>query len=438
MPLPYGAGSDEDMTLRLSIENVDRLPDGGPVRIEVKGRGLDLGRDAHLDWTLPDPSRAISSKHCEIRFRDGGYWLHDVSTNGTFVNGAQYRLDAPYLLRDGDRLSIGPYIIAVSVEGQRAVFRDDGATSQNGALDDVWGAVGEAAAPEDRGAYQVHKPQDLPPDFLDFAAFVELGATSAATVSPGADDWLAAPAPARTPTPPAPISLPSPRRPEASRPLRDEASPNAIAPPAPPPQTTSATIAPSAELLNRIARAAGIPERAIANRDPNAVADEIGVAIRLTALNLAQMLSSRAESKTLMRSSSRTMVRSLENNPLKFSGSPEEALAIMFGAPTRQYLDARATIESSFSDLKTHQILTYGAMQGALDALFEDFAPERIDRSVEPDRGLGGIVVSRKAKLWDTYVERWRAKTKRADGRLFEAFMALFAEAYDRLQKRGA
>ncbi len=86
------------MTLRLSIENVDRLSDGGPLRIEVKGRGLDLGRDAHLDWTLPDPSRSISSKHCEIRYRDGGYWLHDISTNGTFVNGAQYRLDAPYML----------------------------------------------------------------------------------------------------------------------------------------------------------------------------------------------------------------------------------------------------------------------------------------------------------------------------------------------------
>jgi hypothetical protein len=75
-------GQDEDMTLRLSIENVDRLPDGGQLRIEVKGRGLDLGRDAHLDWTLPDPSRSISSKHCEILYRDGGYWLHDISTNG--------------------------------------------------------------------------------------------------------------------------------------------------------------------------------------------------------------------------------------------------------------------------------------------------------------------------------------------------------------------
>ena len=44
--------SDEHMTLRLTIENMDRLPDGGPVRVEVKGRGLDIGRDQHLDWTL--------------------------------------------------------------------------------------------------------------------------------------------------------------------------------------------------------------------------------------------------------------------------------------------------------------------------------------------------------------------------------------------------
>ena len=64
-------------------------------------------------------------------------------------------------------------------------------------------------------------------------------------------------APAQTSTPPAPISPPSPRRPEASRLLRDEAPPNAVARPAPPLQTESATIAPSAELLNRIARAAG-------------------------------------------------------------------------------------------------------------------------------------------------------------------------------------
>lgn len=106
------------MTLRLSIENMDRLPDGGPLRVEVKGRGLDIGRDGHLDWTLPDPSRYVSGKHCEIRFRDGGYWLHDVSTNGTFVNGSQFRPSSPHPLRTGDKLTIGPYIVAVEIEGQ--------------------------------------------------------------------------------------------------------------------------------------------------------------------------------------------------------------------------------------------------------------------------------------------------------------------------------
>ena len=425
------------MTLRLSIENVDRLPDGGPLRIEVKGRGLDLGRDAHLDWTLPDPSRSISSKHCEIRFRDGGYWLHDVSTNGTFVNGAQYRLDAPYLLRDGDRLSIGPYIIAVSVEGQQEPGRIQGFAAPGAPAGDVWGTVEEAAAPDDRAAYQVQKPQARSADFLDFAAFIEPAKPSveATRGSPEVDAWLAAPAAPLPPSPPAPAieaqAVPSPRRP-APPPTLDETSRAAVAPSQPP----AATGARETALLTRMARAAGIPEQAIANRDPNALADEIGMAIRLTAQNLAQLLTSRAESKTLMRSSSRTMIRALENNPLKFTSSVEEALAIMFGAPTRQYLDARATIEGSFADLKTHQILTYAAMRGALDALFEDLAPERIDRSVESDRGLSGIVMSRKAKLWDTYVERWRAKTKRSDGRLLETFMALFTEEYDRLQNR--
>ena len=130
------------------------------------------------------------------------------------------------------------------------------------------------------------------------------------------------------------------------------------------------------------------------------------------------------------------MVRAFENNPLKFAATPEEALAIMFGPPTRSYLDALTTIETSFADIKAHEVLTFGAMQAALDALFEDLAPERIDRSVESDHGLASLVGSRKAKLWDIYLERWRAKTKRSDGRLAEAYMTLFAEAYDRLQKK--
>jgi type VI secretion system protein ImpI len=422
------------MTLRLSIENVDRLPDGGPIRIEVNGRGLDLGRDSHLDWTLPDPSRSISGKHCEIRYRDGGYWLHDVSTNGTFVNGAEYRLDAPHRLRDGDRLSIGPYIIAVAVQEGRKP-RSSGSAAEaslDPGLANVWGPVGEAAAPEIGAKRQTAQPRSAPPDFLDFASFLEapkLAPEASRGPQRSEDDWLTAVKPA-SPSPPLDQEGLEPRIPTPTRP--------AIADPPlrPLPREPQPDNAPGLEVLDRIARAAGVPPGVFTSRNPDQVADEIGAVLRMMAENLGQMLASRAESKTLMRSSSRTMIRAVENNPLKFASSPAEALAIMFGPPTRNYLDARTTIERSFGDLKTHQILTFSAMQGALDALFEDLAPERIDHSVEPERGIGALVSSRKAKLWDIYVERWRAKAKRADGRLLEAFIALFAQAYDRLQHK--
>jgi type VI secretion system protein ImpI len=449
---------------------MDRLPDGGPVRVQVEGRGLDIGRDQHLDWTLPDPSRHVSGKHCEIRFREGGYWLHDVSRNGTFVNGAQFRLEAPHLLRGGDRLSIGQYLVAVEIEGPGAPTRPSAqapAARENAA--DLWGGGGEAAPAEDRRDYMPERARQSAPDFLDFASGLApaefaspppLPPPAADFGSPASgpeDDWLrgkVAPPPAAEPIEPV---APTPRRPAPPRrpPPVGEASPSApfVAPAVeaaaemaarqdsavPPPAAPSFVGDPPAvpaDLLLRIARAAGIPERAIAGRDPLAVADDIGAVLRLMAQNLAQMLSSRSETKSLMRSSSRTMIQALENNPLKFTAAPEEALAIMLGPPTRNYLDAKTTVERSFADLKAHQMQTYGAMQGALEALFEDLAPEKIDASVEADRGLGGLVGSRKAKLWDVYAERWRAKTKRSDGRLSEAFMLLFAESYDRLQRK--
>ncbi len=135
--------------------------------------------------------------------------------------------------------------------------------------------------------------------------------------------------------------------------------------------------------------------RAIAERDPLALADEIGAALRITAQNLAQLLNSRRETKSLMRSSSQTQFRPSDNNPLKFTAEAEEALSLILSGRARGYLDGRAALEQSFADIKAHQMLTFGAIQGALEALFEDLAPEKIDRSVQPDRGLGALVASR-------------------------------------------
>jgi type VI secretion system protein ImpI len=127
------------MTLTLQIENETSFPDGGPLSVSIKGRrGLDIGRDPYLDWTLPDPSRFISGRHCEVRWHDGAYWLHDISTNGTFLNGAESRLKAPHRVRNGDRFVIGQYIIAATLEEEAAEPSEAAAPHAPSRDEDLW------------------------------------------------------------------------------------------------------------------------------------------------------------------------------------------------------------------------------------------------------------------------------------------------------------
>src|SRR5690242_21061747 len=94
------------MFISLKVENPEILPQGGRAGYGPARDDFEIGRQGG-DWTLPDPERIVSSRHCRIAYQDGGYWLHDLSRNGTFVNGSRERLVAPYRLRHGDRLRIG-------------------------------------------------------------------------------------------------------------------------------------------------------------------------------------------------------------------------------------------------------------------------------------------------------------------------------------------
>lgn len=75
---------------------------------------VTLGRDPASNWLIADRTLAISAHHCEIVDSALGPVLRDLSTNGTFVNGAASRLTGEHLLRDGDRLELGPFQLLVS------------------------------------------------------------------------------------------------------------------------------------------------------------------------------------------------------------------------------------------------------------------------------------------------------------------------------------
>jgi type VI secretion system protein ImpI len=161
------------------------------------------------------------------------------------------------------------------------------------------------------------------------------------------------------------------------------------------------------------------------------LAEEVGLMLRLTADNLRQLLNARRQAKNIARTMNQTTVEALDNNPLKFSPTTEDALRIMFGPRTRSYLDARQALEQSFADVKAHQLNTFSAMQHALRRLVADLDPKSIEADTGADRGLAAVVGSRKARLWDVYAARWQAKVRERDGGLVDAFMDYFAEYYD-------
>ncbi|ALA16811.1 hypothetical protein AL346_04530 [Chelatococcus sp. CO-6] len=446
------------MALTLTIENMASLPDGGPLSVSVSGpRGLDIGRDQHLDWTLPDPTRTVSGKHCEVRYHDGAYWLTDVSTNGTYLNGSGQRMQSPHRLRHGDRIEIGDYIIAVALDAtEPASLPAEEAPGPSARATEFWSSAPDAAPPAPRRDFQpARELRPVRPDFLDWAvetpdvAAAEGGAGAAGPApapggAPAGEDlsWAAGPVP-QPPAVAAVPPVPTPRRPPAAaaaNPWSEPPEPSSAPPPAQeparaaeqgPPPAVPFPAAQGADFLARFARGAGLPEEALAGRDVGEFAEHLGVLMRLVADDLKQLLAARAEGKRLARSASQTTIQAVDNNPLKFSPTVEDALRLMFGPPASGYLDARQTLAQSFRDLKIHQVKTYSAMQHALRMLMEDLAPEAIDEATG-DAGIGGLIGSRKARLWDAYVARWQAKTAPHEHGLVDAFMIYFAECYDK------
>jgi type VI secretion system protein len=108
------------MALKLTILSEQRAPLGSRGSIVFGVGGGSIGRAHDNDWVLPDPQRYLSAHHARVRFRNGGFHLLDTSTNGVFINDRSVALGrrSSYALRDGDRLRIGEYRIAVSIDGE--------------------------------------------------------------------------------------------------------------------------------------------------------------------------------------------------------------------------------------------------------------------------------------------------------------------------------
>ncbi len=88
----------------------------GPKHIEIPEGGGSIGRDPSCTLTLIDHNRFISSTHCLLSIYGDTYYISDISTNGTLVNGNKTLKNQPVSICEGDTLTLGQYEIGVTLE----------------------------------------------------------------------------------------------------------------------------------------------------------------------------------------------------------------------------------------------------------------------------------------------------------------------------------
>jgi predicted component of type VI protein secretion system len=101
--------------------------------------------------------------------------------------------------------------------------------------------------------------------------------------------------------------------------------------------------------------------------------------------------------------------------------------------------DARAVdeIRAQFARARQHEVAIAGALREALAAVFEKLDPEGLQEQLGR-RAQGVVGAELQARLWNRYLELFRATVQSGDTGLPAAFLVTFARAYETIAAGGS
>ncbi len=425
-----------------------RCPDNvAPERREVRGGEFSIGRGQDNEWVVPDPERHLSKRHCRLVYSVGDWELHDLSSNGTFLNRASDPLGkgTAEKLRNGDRIRFGLYEIEVIIdEDAEGAAPDRGRSLASLRPDDAAmrepltpradlrpynnDAGPDARMPQSGSILDAPNSPILPPDFDPLAPNQEPFAGTQPDHAPALESAFRPPAPVAIIPDDWDVAAPAGVRPQTARPPQpprpvEEAAPAPAPRPEPLPRAPAAADSGlAAAFLRGVGIEATLP-------DPEQAFERLGAATRATVSGLRQTLMARASIKDEFRIE-QTMIRATGNNPLKFSLDDDDALATLLGTGRRTGMGAAEAITEAFDDLRMHELATVSAMQAAVRVLLAQFEPESIEHKVESS-ALQIHPAQKKARAWDAFVRLHKSVTQALSDDFDSVFGKAFARAYE-------
>lgn len=445
------------MSLCLTILSYHKITPGQCSEKCLDEGTIRIGRGLANDWVLPDPERLISSQHCVVQYRDGHYYLTDNSTNGVELvrAGIRMRRGSSERLVDGETFRIGDYEIQARINSSfqlgagEAVPGNDAhsfealmgqqvsapplafaaetpapvvpvATAQDTLADLFDFLAPPAAVPLTQADHLPAQQHDFrPPTPLASAAPVTMPeAPAAQPLIP--DDWdLFADAPA---APVAPVAIPAPPPPAAAQPAP------AVEPAAPG--------ADSADLLQAFLRGAGLERLQVDREQALAQMEGIGRSYRLMVEGLIDVLRARSSLKGEFRMQ-QTMIRPLENNPLKFAPNTDEALLLLLRPGSQAFMAPEQAVRDSFDDLRAHQIAVMAGVEAAIKHLLARFEPGQLEARMASPGGLSKLFAgSRQSQKWQQFTALYSQISREAQDDFQDLFGREFSRAYEAHSER--
>ncbi|WP_339846478.1 type VI secretion system-associated FHA domain protein TagH [uncultured Halopseudomonas sp.] len=361
------------MELIMDLVGQPQFVTNSPVSKTFRQAGGMIGRSEECDWVIPDRKRVVSSRHAEVSFQEGSFYLTDTSSNGILLKATNTPLPKgkPQRIEHGALYSFGEFDIRARIIQDPAVFSQDfGKPQHAGSIipDDAFLDLDPLAAlDQQEQLYAQSEELDLLNDHSGRESSQPEDHARVDMVNLTVPELIEPPKPPTRPRP-APASIPEH--------MADT-------------------------FWTQFSEALGIPLDDMDEAQRQAMALRCARLLRQSVGSLQQSLRNRNELKTELKLAN-TSTESASNNPLSFSASANQALNAMLRPGVARQMPPEQAVNRAYRDLQAHQVALVAASRAAVKGILEHLSPEQLTLRFERES---------KSRI-STAGGRWRAYTK--------------------------